>query len=225
MRRTPLLLGVIALLLVAKVARAQDAPYDAALPGRVVAPVIVDEEPSSWVPLGSPPPSLAMPRYRPRRPPPPRWVFFQLEGGPTYQKLYGFSLVGGEGSMAMNLELKAISLNLEATFAYGNLNLGPGSIVAYHFGFGPSFLARLGRVRIGAGFGFGVLSLGSVTGDPPAMDPTLEGSLLFSVDLVTFGEGEKSALYLGAKLRGSMVLAGDANSALWGPSAVLGVRL
>jgi hypothetical protein len=86
-----------------------------------------------------------------------------------------------------------------------------------------SWCAR-GALGIGGGFGFGLLWVSSVTADAPSMVPTLEFGVLTSLDIVRFSP-RGSALYVGVKLWGSMVLANDATPVFWGPSGVLGVRL
>jgi hypothetical protein len=222
-------------------ASAQEAPYDGPLPGTDAAtdaaPQVTVPAPTPEVPDGPDPGWLRGRSGRLRRPitppaarPPraplltgPRWVFLVMDGGPTYERLYGFPMVGGEVTAGLDLELRGgIGIILGPTFQYGELD----GLRLLHGHFDGLCFVRVERFRIGAGFGFGLLSLSSVTADPPATSGTLELTFLLSVDLFTFGEDRnKSAFYVGGKLRGSLIVAGDASPFLWGPAAVLGFRL
>jgi hypothetical protein len=166
-----------------------------------------------------------------RRPPPPdrawwatgkpRTFYVALEAGPSYGNIYGFSTYGGEVAAAADLELSAIALGIGPTFSYAVLE--PGRTVT-RLQFGTSFMGRFGIFRVGAGFGLGYVSVSSVTADPSSTDFILASSLLTSIDFYKFGN-EKSALYVGAKLRADLVIASDAEPVIWGPSLVFGARL
>jgi hypothetical protein len=221
MRGAPL---VLALVVLPANALAQEAPDDAPLPEPKRAPA------PTW---GTTPAPSVYPTYASWTPPPAtplppkkRWLFFVLEGGGAYESLYGFSAITGGGSAGIDMELRPLVLTIVGTFAYGPLNLGVAnaSFDVLHGGVEATCLGRIGILRIGAGLGFGVLRLPSVTRDASPTAVTFDPSILASIDFLTFGE-DKSAAYLGAKLRGSIVMASDATPVLWGPEAVLGFRL
>jgi hypothetical protein len=235
-RRTPL---VLAGLLWPLTAAAQGAPYDAPLPAArseapspppEPVPVVPVEAPAGATPLVIPLVPALDPGAEPwwlrreprRRPPQPRSVFFQLEGGPTYERFDGFSTWGGEVSPGADFELPSVSVVLAATFMYGRVD---GLLGALQAGLETAVAFHAGAVRVGGSLGLGLISLSSVTADPAAVSAKLDSALLLSVDIDTWGPREMNALYLGAKLRASVVLANDAQPVLWGPVVVLGTRL
>jgi hypothetical protein len=162
------------------------------------------------------------PRVRPPRPDRPRTWFFLMEGGPTYERLYGLSVYGGEGSMAADLEYTHLAVTIGGTFAYGWLEPGLGLT---RFQVGTTVLAKEGILRVGAGAGLGLLSISSVTADTDAFGFVFEFAALLTLDLVRFSDDGNRAFYAGAKLRGTLITASDAQPLLWGPSVVLGFRL
>jgi hypothetical protein len=232
---------VLAALVWPPTAAAQGAPYDAPLPAaRTEAPlplpdpvaVVPVEAPAASTPLVIPlvPALPSDPGAEPwwlrreprRRPPQPRSVFFQLEGGPTYGRLDGFSTWGGEVSPGADFELPSVSVVVSADFRYARLD---GLVGALQVGVGATLAFRAGVVRVGGSLGLGLLSLSSVTADPAALSTTLDAALILSVDVDQWGPTDMNAVYLGAKLRASVIVANDAQPVLWGPAVVLGARL
>jgi len=162
------------------------------------------------------------PRVRHRREDGPRRWFFLMEAGPMYGKLYGLSMYGAEGSMAADREFKNVAVTIGATFGYAWLEPGLG---VTQFQAGSTVMAKEGILRVGAGLGLGLVSISSVTADTGAIGVALDISALMTLDLVKFSEDGSRAFYAGAKLRGALILAGDAQPVLWGPVGVLGFRL
>jgi hypothetical protein len=156
------------------------------------------------------------PRQRPRR-----W-YFQMEGGASYQRIYSTSIYGGRFGLGADVELDHAAITLGAQLAYGALDSG---LKATQFEVGSSFAARAGIVHVGGGLGFGLMSISTVTQDPAAIAPAFDFYLLTNIDVASLDPDNQSALYLGLKLSGDIVMASDAAPFVWGPSAIVGLRL
>jgi hypothetical protein len=170
----------------------------------------------------APPPAPVQTYAPPSRQRSRRW-YFQMEGGASYQRIYSMSIYGGRFGMGADLELDHAAISLGAQLAYGALDSG---LKAVQFEVGPSFAARAGIVHIGGGLGLGLMSISTVTPDPAAVAPAFDFYLLMNVDVVPLDpDNNQSALYVGLKLSGDIVTASDATPVVWGPSAIVGLRL
>jgi hypothetical protein len=150
-----------------------------------------------------------------------RWLFFAADLGPAYRQFSGLSMVGASLFIGADLELRRLALRVGSTLEWGRL-LPALSLV--HGSVGGTLEGVFGIFRFGGGVGFGALTLSSVTADPSPIAPTLEIELRTSVDVAKLSD-RGAALFVGARLNGSFVVANMATPFLWGPSVTLGTRL
>jgi len=194
-------------------------PEEGTAPDAPTIPSDVDVVPH--VPVDPFGPWLARERPPPLQPHIRKW-FAQMDIGPYYQRLYDLSIVGAQLGVHAARDAGPLAFTLGGQFAFGRVEPGL-SFSRVGIGFGLDVPA--GIVRVGGQFGFGILNISSVTMDGGSSAGTMDLVAHATVDVARLRDDGKTAVYVGAQLFGSLVLASDAAPWVWGPVAVFGARL
>jgi hypothetical protein len=207
-----------------------------AKPGAVI--VVVPPCPEGPAAPAAPPPGV-LPAYEPMLPPPSalpmvpppphdegefrrdRGFSFKLYAGPSYQRLFDSSIGSGEGGVWFGGVRGISGFYGGFDMLFGHLEHG-----LFTWAFRPGFTweARLGIVHLGLGVGFNVTAIERATRADMMTGFGAGAQGFVTVDVV---QGERNALFLGAKIRADVMTGQDAHGdapVLWGPSAMIGWR-